>query len=159
MFGRSEAAYVPTEQLFRALELFGPAFRTGMDYLHQDKEVHLSKNTSSWILSELHRLLANVHSAAANSYGNALTNEDETGSIIALVPRRFYRKGQLQPKLYWAQDDSRPTVSPRSACSHGAYEAPECRGRVRTASGDLNASFEGTHWDQSLPNTQGSPGL
>ncbi|KAF8860726.1 hypothetical protein BDZ45DRAFT_688275 [Acephala macrosclerotiorum] len=154
--GRFEVAGVPSDELFPALELFAPAFRTGMHFLYRNKQIYISKEAMTWVLSEFHQLLGEVHGAAARSYSQAMTNEveNENESLSALVPRRFHRKVELQSRRssYCSnQSPSVPThISTLPSFDH-VNQHTSHRGTVSTNSGQLHASFEGTHWSKEWP--------
>ncbi|CZR64363.1 uncharacterized protein PAC_14261 [Phialocephala subalpina] len=154
--GRFEVAGVSSDELFPALELFAPAFRTGMQFLYRNRELQILKEAMSWVLSEFHELLADVHRAAAGSYTHVLTDED--GSQInfgeALVPRRFYRKTEIQHKP--SQHKQSKTIAlPLSNTSLPNFKQDmlyaDCEGFVMTNSGQLLARFEGTHSSEQWP--------
>lgn len=127
-----------------------------MHFLYRNKEIHISKEAMTWVLSEFHQLLGEVHSAAARSYSQVMTNEveDENETLSALIPRRFHREVELQsrqPSYNSNQSLSVPAhISALPSFDH-INQHTSHRGTVTTKSGQLHASFEGTHWSKEWP--------
>ncbi|KAE8448010.1 hypothetical protein EG329_009933 [Mollisiaceae sp. DMI_Dod_QoI] len=162
--GRFEVPCVSTGDLLPALELFEPAFRTGMQFLYTNQKLRVSKGAMSWVSSAFYELLADVYRSAARSYIHTSTdeNEVENGFSGALVPRRFYRKTEIPVTSTSTRTRTVPSLisasQPLTFVDQQTLYA-DCEGLVTTSSGRLSAHFEGTHGSEQWPIGESESGL
>jgi hypothetical protein len=76
----------------QALSSLGSIARKAFVHLYREQHIQLSRTAVAWIMTELHRLLARVHSAAAEYHVQSLTSNvdfitDEFSTFE--MPRRF----------------------------------------------------------------------
>jgi hypothetical protein len=142
-----EITAIRTDELIPALELFTPAFRTGLRFLDKDKGVHVSRQAVCWLSSEFHEIVGEIHRAAARSHAHFLADEREYGRDLsdALMPRRFHRHTDL-PKSSMKDNSRTQLSSPPDITESRSYD-----GTVLTTAGKLYAYFEGTHWSKEWP--------
>ncbi len=149
----TEIAAIRMDALLAALELFAPAFRTGLQFLYNDKKGNVSNESICWLSSEFYELTGEVHSAAARSHVRFLIEEQESGLGFEEMPmpRRFYRQIDLQKHPIRAYQSTRWSIATATDLS-GIHEASmKCHGAVSTMSGKLYADFEGTHQSKEWP--------
>ena len=82
----TEIAAIRMDALLAALELFAPAFRTGLQFLYNDKKGNVSNKSICWLSSEFYELTGEVHSAAARSHVRFLIEEQESGLGFEEMP-------------------------------------------------------------------------
>jgi hypothetical protein len=150
-------AAIRTDDLMPSLELFLPAFRTGLQFLYKDSGAHISKEAIHWLSSEFHGLIGEVYAAAERSHAHFLTEEQNPDTNFkALMPRRLHRLTNLPNSSRKDDGDKQLSTPQEVADSASCIEAEHVDilrydGKVKTSSSRLYACFECTHWSKERP--------
>jgi hypothetical protein len=153
-----EIAAIRTDDLMPSLELFLPAFRTRLQFVHKDSgEQFLSKEAAHWLSSEFYGLISDVYTAAERSHAHFLTEEQNPDTNFkALMPRRFHRLTNL-PNSSAKDDGDKQLSAPREVADsvsciqaeHADILRYDCK--LKIPSGRLCSYFESTHWSKAGP--------